>query len=68
MNGLESPHKLLTEFIVRHSTCFPIDRGEPFTTNEPDPRMEISVRGLEWERFGDGKLVLRLPVPFVSMA
>jgi len=67
MTGLESPHKLLNEFIVRHSTRFPVDRGEPFTTNEPDLRMEINVRGFDWERFGDGKLVLHLPIPLFDM-
>jgi hypothetical protein len=58
MTGLESPHKLLNEFIKLHTTCLPGDCGEPFTMNEPDLRMEIDVRGFEWERFGDGKLVL----------
>ena len=64
MTGLESPHKLPNEFIFRHSTRFPVVHGEPFTMNESDLRMEINVRGFDWEKFGDGNLVLQLRVLF----
>ena len=66
--GLESPHKLLNEFIKRHTTCLPGDCGEAFTKNEPDLRMDINVRGFEWDRFGDGKLVLQPPAPPFDIA
>ncbi len=66
--GLESPHKLLNEFIKRHTTCLPGDCGEAFTRNEPDLRMDINVRGFEWDRFGDGKLVLWPPAPPFDIA
>ena len=40
------------------SSSIPLgDQGEAFTLNEPDLRMAINVRGFDWDRFGDGKLV-----------
>ena len=61
--GLESPHKLLNEFIKQHTTCFPGDHGEDFIKNEPALRIKVNVRGFEWDRFGYGKFVLQLPAP-----
>ena len=61
--GLASPHKLLNEFIKRHTTCFPGDRGEDFTKNEPALRIKVNVRGFEWDRFGNGKFVLQFLAP-----
>ena len=48
-NGLQSPHKLLNEFIKGHSTCLPDDTGEPFTLDEPDLQISVRIRGFEWE-------------------
>ena len=56
------PHKLLNEFIKWHATCFPADRGEPFAMNEPGLRLDVNVRGFDWDRSRDGKLDLQLPV------
>ncbi|KAM6498794.1 hypothetical protein JOM56_006742 [Amanita muscaria] len=50
MNGLQSPHKLLNEYIKAHTTCLPGDSGLDFTSNEPKLHIKVDVRGFEWER------------------
>jgi len=56
MNGLQSPHKLLNEYLERHITCLPDDTGDPFTSDEPDLFIDVQVRGFEWERLQLGML------------
>ena len=62
-NGLESPHRLLSEFIKGYVTRLPGDTGEPFISDEPDLQILVKVHGFEWERLKSGKFVLQLPVP-----
>ncbi|KAM6498788.1 hypothetical protein JOM56_006736 [Amanita muscaria] len=50
MNGLQSPHKLLNQYIKAHTTCLPGDSGLDFTLNEPGLHIKVDVRGFEWER------------------
>jgi hypothetical protein len=65
MNGLESPHKLLNEYIKEYSTCLPGDIGLPFTSNEPELHITVQVTnpGFEWDRLQKGTLVPQLPFP-----
>ena len=63
MNGLESPHKLLNEYIQGHTTCLPGDTGDPFALSEPDLHVEVRMMSFEWDRLRTGKLVLQLPIP-----
>jgi hypothetical protein len=63
MNGLESPHKLLNEYIKGHTTCLPGDTGDPFTSSEPDLHVEVQLMSFEWDRLREGRLVFQLPIP-----
>jgi hypothetical protein len=64
-NGLESPHKLLNEYIKGHTTCLPGDIGDPYTSDEPELHIEVRMMGFEWDRLLLGNLVLQLPIlPF----
>jgi hypothetical protein len=62
-NGLQSPHKLLNEYIKGHTDCLPGDTGEPFTSDEPALRNYSRNPGFEWERLELGRFVLQLPIP-----
>ncbi|KAF8338586.1 hypothetical protein F5887DRAFT_1236729 [Amanita rubescens] len=50
MNGLQSPHKLLNKYLEQHITCPPGDTGLPFTSDEPDLRIKVELKGFDWER------------------
>ncbi|KAM6498778.1 hypothetical protein JOM56_006726, partial [Amanita muscaria] len=50
MNGLQSPHKLLNEYIKAHTTCLPGDSGPDFTSNEPELHITVDVIGFDWKR------------------
>ncbi|KAF8341836.1 hypothetical protein F5887DRAFT_1062436 [Amanita rubescens] len=50
MNGLQSPHKLLNKYQEQHITCPPGDTGLPFTSDEPDLRIKVELKGFDWER------------------
>jgi len=63
MNGLESPHTLLNEYIKAHTACLPGETGLPFTLHEPKLRIDVQLKGFEWDRLQNGRLVLRLPFP-----
>ena len=58
INGLESPHKLLNQYIEAHADCLPGDLGEPFLNGEPDPKIAVELRGFEWDRLKLGRFVL----------
>jgi hypothetical protein len=62
-NGLESPHKLLNEYIKEHTTCLPGDTGDPFTLYERDLRIPVRISGFEWDRLQPGRLVLHPMIP-----
>ena len=57
MNGLQSPHKLLNEYLEKHITCLPGDTGDPFTSDERDFFIHVQVRGFDWERLQLGMLL-----------
>ena len=59
MNGLLSPHKLLSEYINQHITCDPGDLGRPFDGNELVPQVKVDVTSFDWDRLKSGKLVLQ---------
>ena len=61
-NGLESPHKLLNEYIKAHTDCLPGDIGEPFLKGEPDPEIIVQPRSFEWDRLESGMFVLQLSI------
>jgi hypothetical protein len=60
LNGLESPHTLLNKFIEAHTTCRPGDAGEEFLSWEPELRMNLDVRGFDWDRLQSGTFVPQL--------
>jgi hypothetical protein len=60
INGLQSPHKLLNEYIKALATCLPDDTGEPFTSDEPDLQISDEMGGFEWGRLQSSKFVLQL--------
>jgi hypothetical protein len=62
-NGLQSPHKLLNEYIKGHADCLPGDTGEPFTSDEADLQIPVRILGFEWDRLQSGRFVLQLPIP-----
>jgi hypothetical protein len=62
-NGLESPHRLLNEYIKEHTTCVPGDTGDPFTLHEPELHIQVQMLGFEWDRLQSGRLVFLLPIP-----
>jgi hypothetical protein len=62
-NGLESPHKLLNEYIKNHIGCLPGDTGEPFNSTEDNLHIKVSMVGFEWSELELGRLVLQLPIP-----
>lgn len=67
MTGMESPHKVLNEYIEQHIGCLPHDRGEPFTKDEPDLQMDISVIGFNWKRLEAGEYFpLLVPLQLTS--
>ncbi|KAF8238519.1 hypothetical protein L208DRAFT_1387485, partial [Tricholoma matsutake] len=49
-NGLESPHKLLNEYIKEHTICLPGNTGDPFTSSEPELQCEVQATSFEWDR------------------
>ncbi|KAF8223312.1 hypothetical protein L208DRAFT_1426082 [Tricholoma matsutake] len=49
-NGLESPHRLLNEYIKEHTACLPGDTGDPFTSSEPELHFEVQVMSFGWDR------------------
>src|SRR5277367_2876779 len=56
MNGLESPHKLLTEFIFAH-TNFPHTVTDiPPASDEPELQVVVDIVGFEWEKLRKGML------------
>ena len=55
-NGLQSPHKLLSEYLECHISCRPGNSGGAFTSSEDDLKIEISLVGFEWDRLKLGKL------------
>lgn len=61
-NGLESPHKLLNEYIKAHTTCLPGDTGDFFTSSEPELDVKVEVMGFDWERLQSGRLVILWPL------
>jgi hypothetical protein len=63
MNGLQSPHKLLNEYIKGHTGCLPGDTGEPFTSDEPDLQIIVGIQGFACGRLRLGGFVLQLPIP-----
>jgi hypothetical protein len=66
MNGLESPHKLLSEYIKRHTTCLPGDSsGITFTSNEPQLHIDVEIKKFDWDRLRRGTLVLQLSLFFL---
>jgi hypothetical protein len=62
-NGLESPHKLLNEYIKALAVCYPGDDGEPFFSGEPRLQIEVGLRGFEWDKLESGRFVLQLQLP-----
>jgi len=60
MNGLESPHQLLTAYIQGHTGCLPGDTGAPFDLYEPKLRTRVGFLGFEWDRLEEGTLVLQM--------
>ena len=50
----------MNRYIEAHTTCLPGDTGEPFTSDEPELRIEVqTLTGFEWRL---GRLVLQLPI------
>ena len=67
-NGLESPHKLLNEYIKGHTACLAGDTGDPFTSSEPELHVEVRIMGFEWDRLRLGtRLVLQLEIPIFDI-
>jgi hypothetical protein len=62
-NGLQSPHKLLNEYIKGHTDCLPVDTGGTFTLDEPALQIPVRMQGFEWDRLQSGRFVLQLPIP-----
>ena len=62
-NGLESPHRLLNEYIEELTTCVPGDTGDPFTLCEPELHIQVLMSGFEWDRLWEGRLVFQLLIP-----
>ena len=53
----------MNRYIEVHTTCLPGDTGEPFTSDEPELRIEVqTLTGFEWDRLRLGRLVLQLPI------
>jgi len=63
LNGLESSHTLLNEFIKAHTTCYPGDTGLPFTSHERKLHIEVQLTSFEWDRLQNGMLILHLQFP-----
>ena len=63
LNGLESPHTLLNEYIKAHTTCYPGDTGLPFTLQEPKLCIKVQLMSFEWDRLEKGMLILQLSFP-----
>lgn len=59
MDGLLSPHRLLSEYIKQHITCDPGDLGQPFDGNELAFQVKVNVTSFDWDRLKSGKLVLQ---------
>lgn len=57
MNGLQSPHKLLNEYLEQHITCPPGDTGLPYSSDEPDLRIKVELKGFDWHRLQLGSLL-----------
>ncbi|KIL71414.1 hypothetical protein M378DRAFT_6158 [Amanita muscaria Koide BX008] len=66
MNGLQSPHKLLNEYIKAHTTCLPGDSGPDFTSNEPELHIKVDVIGFDWERLKKDPTALQEAVQIVQ--
>ena len=61
-NGLQSPHKLLNEYIKAHADCLPGDIGEPFLKGEPDPEITVKLHGFELDKLKSSMFVLQLSI------
>lgn len=57
MNGLQSPHKLLNIYLEEHLNCPPGDTGDPFTSDESNPFIDIEVKGFDWDKLQLGLLL-----------
>lgn len=57
MNGLQSPHRLLNKYLEEYLTCLPGDTGDPFTLREPNPFIDIKVKGFDWDKLRSGLLL-----------
>ena len=52
--GLQSPHKLLNEFIMSHTMRCPGDNGDSFTQNERDVSIKVMLTSFEWDKLERG--------------
>jgi hypothetical protein len=55
MNGLKSPHRLLSEYIKGHINCYP-ESGNCLDTDEPELHVQVCMSVFEWDRLLHGKL------------
>jgi hypothetical protein len=62
-NGLQSPHKLLSEYIKAHTLCDLDNTGLPYALDEPKLQFEVPDYNFEWDRLKAGKLVLQPQFP-----
>jgi hypothetical protein len=67
MNGLESPHKLLTEYIFAHTDFRHTITDIPHASDEPELQAVVDVVGFKWEKLRKGMLVLQLRLSPVFM-
>lgn len=54
VNGLQSPHRILTQYINTHVGCDPGDTGERFASLEPTLESGINLVGFDWEKLRSG--------------
>jgi hypothetical protein len=61
MNGMQSPHTLLNEYLKQHLGCLPGDIGLPFALKEPSLDIQVELTGFEWNKLDQGRVVFDCP-------
>ncbi|KIM47458.1 hypothetical protein M413DRAFT_200359 [Hebeloma cylindrosporum] len=65
-NGLESPHRLLNEYVKELTACVPGDTGDPFTLLEPELRVKVESLDFEWDRLRSDSDAIQQAVQIVQ--
>jgi hypothetical protein len=55
-NGLQSPHKLLNEYVKVHTFNLPGDTGEPHVSEEGKVNAKVNLTTFDWDRLRNGML------------